>query len=100
MLTWKTQNDCCLKSIRLILSALALPFYFLFIITATCSLAIFDGDDQLKWTENDAGYDLHLVSTISEWILTVDIILYILTFSCEFKKFEFKKVVFIKNDNI
>lgn len=40
------------------------------------------------WRENDGGFQYRLISTFSEWITTICIALYIMTFTLEFRKIE------------
>ncbi|KAL0276294.1 UNVERIFIED_CONTAM: hypothetical protein PYX00_003893 [Menopon gallinae] len=47
------------------------------------------GKNKLYWTPKDGGYEYHLISTISEWILVLSFCLYVSTFYWEFKKFHF-----------
>ncbi|KAJ9583728.1 hypothetical protein L9F63_021927 [Diploptera punctata] len=59
----------------------------------TTLLAIYEykgpKDDRIKkWTPEDGGYDLHLVSAAAEWILTLAYCLLILTFAPEFYNLE------------
>lgn len=48
------------------------PYYF------------FLGNDVTKWTKNDGGFEFHIVSSIAEWLLTVFVGVYIITFTKEF----------------
>ncbi|KAJ7389639.1 photoreceptor cell maintenance [Desmophyllum pertusum] len=39
-----------------------------------------------KWKDTDKGYDAHLASTFSEWIMSICFLMYFLTFFREFQK--------------
>lgn len=47
------------------------------------------GHNPRKWYPNDGGWELHVASTISEWIVAVCFCLYILTFYSEFSEISF-----------
>lgn len=47
------------------------------------------GKNVLYWTPKDGGYEYHLISTISEWIMVLSFCLYVSTFYWEFKRFDF-----------
>lgn len=46
------------------------------------------GTDMTKWKKADGGYSLHLVSTITEWILGVATMTYVFTFTFDFQHFK------------
>ncbi|XP_067949531.1 DNA damage-regulated autophagy modulator protein 2-like [Watersipora subatra] len=45
---------------------------------------------RIHWNPEDSGWKLHLVSTISEWIVGFCVILYFLTYSLEFRNFSLR----------
>ena len=53
-----------------------------------CKLC-FLGDDPRKWYPNNGGWELHVASTISEWIIAICFCIYILTFYSEFSEISF-----------
>ncbi len=44
------------------------------------------GKDKTKWNPEDGGWNLHLVSTVSEWVVALALNAFLLTFVPEFKK--------------
>lgn len=43
------------------------------------------GKDPTKWTSSDGGFVLHIVSTITEWILMISTMIFILLYVKEFR---------------
>ncbi|XP_018564124.1 DNA damage-regulated autophagy modulator protein 2 [Anoplophora glabripennis] len=76
---------------RLICTILYFVTLSLTAIFLVLSLLKFKGDDITKWVEEDGGYDLHLVSTIAEWIMVAFNQLIILTLAFEFKYIQFSE---------
>lgn len=48
--------------------------------------SLFLGKDPTKWYPKDGGWVLHVVSTVSEWMLSACFCLFILSFVNEFRK--------------
>ncbi|KAJ8977606.1 hypothetical protein NQ317_011778 [Molorchus minor] len=48
-------------------------------------------DDITKWSKDDGGYDFHLVSTITEWIMAVTFQFFLASFTSEFKLIQFSE---------
>ena len=46
---------------------------------------IISGDDPRKWYPKDGGWEMHVVSTVSEWIVATSFCVYILSFVQEFR---------------
>lgn len=60
----------------------------------------FSGKSIIWWTENEGGYTAHLISTFGEWILVILMLIYILTFTNEFRTISFSEIGFVsKNVN-
>ncbi|XP_067000459.1 DNA damage-regulated autophagy modulator protein 2 [Anabrus simplex] len=70
---------------RAIISALCVVFTFLTIIPAAISTAQFKGKDKMRWQPEDGGWEWHIVSTASEWLLVICFCTFILSFSLEFR---------------
>ena len=43
------------------------------------------GDDPRKWYPKDGGWEMHVVSTVSEWIVATSFCVYILSYVQEFR---------------
>jgi len=43
------------------------------------------GKDPRKWYPEDGGWEMHVVSTVSEWIVATSFCVYILSFVQEFR---------------
>ncbi|ELU15811.1 hypothetical protein CAPTEDRAFT_183312 [Capitella teleta] len=59
-----------------------------FIITFTLdgiAKRYFHGNDPRKWYPSDGGWSEHLVSTVSEWLMAIAMLMFFLTFVGEFK---------------
>ncbi|KDR23378.1 DNA damage-regulated autophagy modulator protein 2, partial [Zootermopsis nevadensis] len=70
------------------------------VVTATLALSEYRGstNNPQKWNPEDGGWELHLVSTISEWILVITYCILILSFVPEFYDLEFEApVITFKN---
>lgn len=51
-----------------------------------------------KWDKNDGGYNLHLASTVTEWIIAISLMGFLLTYSDGFGKMAFEEpIVHIDN---
>ncbi|CAG9769264.1 unnamed protein product [Ceutorhynchus assimilis] len=51
-------------------------------------LIFFKGDDVTQWTRLSGGFELHLISTFSEWILIMGTVLFLTLYAFEFKSFD------------
>ncbi|XP_019871581.2 DNA damage-regulated autophagy modulator protein 2 [Aethina tumida] len=77
--------------IRLICSLICTLTFLITFIFAGLSIKEFTGEDKTKWNEEDGGYTLHFVSTVAEWILAIFTMIYIVTFTKEFKTITIKE---------
>ncbi|XP_012264241.2 DNA damage-regulated autophagy modulator protein 1 isoform X1 [Athalia rosae] len=89
---------CSLRVAHLRLS-LAVGCTVLFVlgtITAALSQMFYHGDNPRKWHKEDGGWELHVASTVAEWICAGFFCFYILTFTDEFRSIQLKrpKVIF------
>ncbi|RZC42473.1 DNA damage-regulated autophagy modulator protein 2-like, partial [Asbolus verrucosus] len=73
-LTLLSCSSKCLKCVRILLSALFIPLYITTTVCSTVSFKQFNGPNQFKWTDKDAGYTLHLVATFTEWTIAISMI--------------------------
>lgn len=55
---------------------------------------VFVGDTILWWTNEHKAYDVHLVATISEWIMAIMMVSYLLTYVTELKWIKFQGILF------
>lgn len=56
------------------------------------------GKDVTKWSEKDGGYDFHLASTITEWIIAISLMGFLLTYADGFRKVAFDEpTVYVDN---
>ncbi|XP_049952643.1 DNA damage-regulated autophagy modulator protein 2-like [Schistocerca serialis cubense] len=83
--------------VRLLLSLICCCCCFSTVIPGGIAMFIFDGEDPMKWKPTDRGYVTHLVSAISEWVVSVSFCLFILTFYSEFKEISIESPVFRKS---
>lgn len=72
--------------IRLAMSVLGTVAFLVSLITTPISLILFHGKDRTKWKPTDGGFDFHVMSTVSEWLLALGFCFYILTFTREFQE--------------
>ncbi|EEZ98295.1 DNA damage-regulated autophagy modulator protein 2 [Tribolium castaneum] len=93
-LTWFSYSSGFLKFLRIFLSLLVILLYVLTSVFSSLSFNKFDGKDALKWSDNHAGYGLHLVATFSEWVMAIVMGAFVATYYVEFKQVRFKEIVF------
>lgn len=66
----------------------ALPFFFAALFCRVLTLAsmlLLSGTNPRKWYKEDGGWELHVASTITEWLCAGAFCVYILTFTDEFR---------------
>lgn len=78
-----------LAHIRLGLAVLCLICFTIVAVTGAISHILFHGTDPRKWYPSDGGWQFHVASSISEWIVATIFCFYILSFSDEFKLITF-----------
>lgn len=78
-----------LAHIRMALASLCTIFFIVVAVTGIISHILFKGDDPRKWYPSDGGWEYHVASSISEWIVSTIFSLYILSFTDEFKLLTF-----------
>lgn len=84
--------------IRLGLSVLCTVLFFVIAVTGLISHILFNGQDPRKWYPSDGGWEYHIASSISEWLMSTAFCFYILTFSEEFRSIsvEHPQLVFLE----
>lgn len=88
-----------LTHIRTVLSIVATLTFITALTTGILSRIIFKGTNPQKWHKKDGGFELHLISSVTEWICAGAFVLYIFTFTGEFKdiKISHPKAVYMVN---
>lgn len=80
-----TRVPLALAHIRLGLAMLCAIFFVVVAVTGVISHILFNGQDPRKWYPSDGGWEYHVASSISEWIVATIFCFYILTFTDEFR---------------
>uniref|UniRef100_A0A182FK11 CWH43-like N-terminal domain-containing protein n=1 Tax=Anopheles albimanus TaxID=7167 RepID=A0A182FK11_ANOAL len=76
-------------NLRLVLSVVCTIFFMIVSITGVISHILFQGTDPRKWYPSDGGWEYHVASSISEWIVATCFCFYVLTFTDEFRTMRF-----------
>lgn len=84
-----------LAHIRIGLAAFCTIFFIVVAVTGIISHILFNGEDPRKWYPSDGGWEYHVASSISEWIVSIIFCFYILSFSDEFKLLSFDHPVIL-----
>lgn len=88
----KTMKECRISqhvvNFRWILGIVSTVTFFTCFCFAGLAMMKYQGTDMTKWKKADGGYSLHLVSTITEWILGVATMTYVFTFTFDFQHFK------------
>lgn len=71
--------------VRLAIAAICTVFFIIVAVTGIISHILFNGTDPRKWYPSDGGWEYHVASSISEWIVATAFCFYILTFTDEFR---------------
>lgn len=71
--------------VRLAIAVLCTIFFIIVAVTGIISHILFNGTDPRKWYPSDGGWEYHVASSISEWIVATAFCFYILTFTDEFR---------------
>lgn len=80
---------------RLGLAMLCTIFFVVVAVTGIISHILFEGQDPRKWYPSDGGWEYHVASSISEWIVATIFCFYILTFTDEFRGIEMDHPVLV-----
>lgn len=93
-------NSISVAHLRLTLAMICTVFFILLSITGVISHLQFHGTNPRKWYPADGGWELHVVSTISEWIVAVAFCIFIFSFSWEFQTLDIEvKVTLLAERN-
>ncbi|KAF7387239.1 hypothetical protein HZH68_012916 [Vespula germanica] len=71
--------------LRTALSTFCTVCFFVIFITGVLASLAYKGTNPQKWYKNDGGWELHVASTVTEWICAIAFCVYILTFTDEFR---------------
>ncbi|XP_035729063.1 uncharacterized protein LOC118444675 [Vespa mandarinia] len=71
--------------LRTALSTFCTFCFFVIFITGVLASLAYKGTNPQKWYKGDGGWELHVASTVTEWICAIAFCIYILTFTDEFK---------------
>ncbi|ETN58063.1 transmembrane protein 77 [Anopheles darlingi] len=87
-------------NLRLLLSVVCTIFFMIVSITGVISHILFQGTDPRKWYPSDGGWEYHVASSISEWIVATTFCFYVLTFTDEFRamRFDHPPLIFLEID--
>ncbi|KDR23377.1 hypothetical protein L798_05340, partial [Zootermopsis nevadensis] len=78
-------NSIAMAHARVVLAMVCTIFFILLSITGVISHLQFHGKDPRKWYPEDGGWEMHVASTVSEWIVATSFCIYILSFVREFQ---------------
>ncbi|KAF2897448.1 hypothetical protein ILUMI_08727, partial [Ignelater luminosus] len=78
--------------LRIITAICFACFYTVASVCAFVALMKFSGTTIIWWTEEHAGYNEHLAAAIAEWAMVASFLVYLYTFTYEFKSLEFEEV--------
>uniref|UniRef100_A0A182ML88 CWH43-like N-terminal domain-containing protein n=1 Tax=Anopheles culicifacies TaxID=139723 RepID=A0A182ML88_9DIPT len=76
-------------NLRMALSVVCTIFFMIVAVTGVISHILFRGTDPRKWYPSDGGWEYHVASSISEWIVATAFCFYVLTFTDEFRTMQF-----------
>ncbi|XP_067000461.2 DNA damage-regulated autophagy modulator protein 2 [Anabrus simplex] len=88
-------NSISVAHLRLALAMICTVFFILLSITGVISHIQYKGTNPRKWYPEDGGWELHVVSTASEWVVAIAFCIYILSFSQEFRSISIETKVFL-----
>nr|XP_031827328.1 uncharacterized protein LOC116424718 [Nomia melanderi] len=74
-----------LAHLRTALSIFCTVCFFVTLITGVLSHLAYKGTNPQKWYKEDGGFELHVASTVTEWICAAAFCVYLLTFTDEFR---------------
>lgn len=93
-------NSILMAHLRVCLAMVCTMFFFVASVAGLMSHLKFNGNNPRKWEPSDKGYELHVASTISEWVVAICFCIYILTFYSEFSEISFSHPqIFLKSSS-
>ncbi|KAJ8921753.1 hypothetical protein NQ315_010663 [Exocentrus adspersus] len=88
-----------LNVVRIFLSLISTIAFIICAIFATIAFGMYDGETVQNWKKDDNGYNLHQISTVTEWICAGCTIFYLLLFRNEFVDIDVMEPVLLIQDN-
>ncbi|KAG5875924.1 hypothetical protein JTB14_031168 [Gonioctena quinquepunctata] len=67
--------------------------FFISFATGVVAILNFTGDDVTKWKKDDGGYEYHVISAASEYLMSLAVFVFFLTFTGEFKLIQFSEPI-------
>lgn len=78
-------NSLAVARVRLTLTLLTSICFIITVVTGAIAMKQFNGSDPTNWHPKDGGFDYHLISTITEWILVMGLDFFFLSFVRELR---------------
>ena len=88
---------CCTDILRTCLALLNTSAFISTMVFAEVARSEFHGADPTKWRPEDGGWEYHIVSTVSEWLMALSLDLAILSLTPDFNKLQFEEPKIIVN---
>ncbi|XP_057324611.1 DNA damage-regulated autophagy modulator protein 2 [Microplitis mediator] len=79
-----------ITNLRLVLAIFCTICFFVVFIAAALAAKDFKGNNPRIWSKDDGGWEMHLLSTITEWLCAIAICIFILSFTNEFREIELR----------
>ncbi|XP_073993540.1 DNA damage-regulated autophagy modulator protein 2 [Rhodnius prolixus] len=92
-------NSLMVAHFRVGLAMVCTVFFFIAAVAGLLSHLEFHGETPAKWYPKDGGWELHVISTASEWVVAICFCFYILTFYSEFSLISFSHPQIFVNTN-
>lgn len=80
-----------INNLRLVLSVVSSVSFLVSFVFGGLALLRFKGEDITKWNKEDGGYDFHLTSTVTEWIVVFCMMSFIVSFAQELRTIQFEE---------
>ncbi|GLG96224.1 DNA damage-regulated autophagy modulator protein 2 [Gryllus bimaculatus] len=93
-------NSIFVAHLRLALAMICSVFFILLSITGVISHLQFHGANPRKWYPVDGGWELHVISTVSEWIVAIAFCIFILSFSQEFQSLSMEAKIVLLTERV
>ena len=72
----------CVCAVRTIVSVISSLSVVAFLILSSCARRLWNGN-KLHWDSNDPGYTVHVIGNAFEWLLVLNFLILVLTFTKE-----------------
>ncbi|KAK0079490.1 hypothetical protein PV325_001207 [Microctonus aethiopoides] len=77
-----------ITNLRVVLSIFCTICFFVVFITAALAAKDYNGNNPMKWLKDDGGWEMHMISSATEWLCAIAICIYILSFTYEFREIQ------------